>query len=54
VLIVTKSSGSPILATAPANVHVVPNSVMWITNATAYTWFYYPFVGTNVYAVPMF
>lgn len=54
VMIVTNSSAAAILATAPANVHVVPGSVMYITNATAYTFFLYPLIGTNVYGVPLF
>lgn len=54
VMIVTNSSGTAILATMPANVHLVPGSAAYITNASAATFFHYPYVGTNCYLVPLF
>lgn len=52
VMRVVNSSGSPILATLPANVNEVPGSVLWITNVTYFTWVLYGSDETNCYGVP--
>lgn len=51
VMTVQNTLGTPIQATEPANVHVVPGSVMWITNVTKFT-FNQDGFDTNIYAVP--
>lgn len=54
VVLVTNSSGTAIQIVEPANCHVVPNSVMWVTNVTSFTFFLYGNAMTNVYGIPLF
>lgn len=54
VVMVTNSSGSPVALTAPANCHVVPGSVAFVTNVTACTFHLYGNAMTNVYFVPLY
>lgn len=54
VVMVTNSLGTPITNGVPASIHIVPGSVMYVTNVTAFTFNLYPPFCTNCYAVPLY